>query len=124
MGYLCSSSSITDLVPKASIKMGWQKTIDSFPCIILTQIGEIDTGYTGYKTSAAGSRLRREEVIIGIDIYSRDSVYETYQIRDVIIPLLRMSGSCKNESDSDLYDDETSIYHKPLTFSVLKFVED
>ena len=66
-GYLSSASTITNYVGKNDIKMAWPKTIDSFPCILISQIGGSDYGYLGYRTSDAGSKLRR--VIVFIRLY-------------------------------------------------------
>ena len=123
-GYLSSSSAITNLVPKRDIKVGWPRTIDSFPCIIITQAAGSDTGNLGYKTSAAGSRLRLEQPVISIDIYSRDSMRDVYVIGDNIIPLLIASGACRKDSDNDDYLDDLAVYRRMLMFSFSKYRED
>ena len=122
-GYLSSSSAVTGLVPKNSIKVGWPRTMDSFPCIIITQVAGSDTGYLGYNTAIAGSKLRREEPVIGIDIYSRDSMRDVLSIGDKIIPVL-ISGACRKDSDYDDYIDEVGAYRRLLTFSFNKLRED
>jgi len=124
MGFLSSSSAVTDLVPKNDIKPGWTRTVDSFPCILITQVAGSDTGYLGYKTTVAGSRLRREEPVIQVDIYDRDSMRNVYAIADEIIPLLIVSGACRKDSEMDMFDDEKSLYRKILTFSFTKIRED
>jgi len=123
-GYLSSSSAITNLVPKRDIKIGWPRTIDNFPCIIITQAAGSDTGYLGYKTSAAGSRLRKEQPVIAINVHSRDSMRDVYVIGDNIIPLLIASGACRKDSDNDDYNDELGTYTRMLMFSFTKQRED
>lgn len=123
-GYLCSSSSITDLVPKNSIRIGWPRGLETFPCILLSQAAGSDTGYLGYRSSSIGSRVRREENTMQVDIFSRRSRQETYNISDEIVPLLIASGACRKDSDIDTYDDEKSTYRKIITFSFTKFHDD
>jgi len=123
-GYLSSSSAITNYVPKNNIKVGWPKTMDSFPCIIITQVAGSDTGKLGYRTSPAGSRLRLEQPVIAVNVYSRDSMRDVYVIGDNIIPLLIASGACRKDSDNDDHDDELSVYARMLTFSFSKYRND
>ena len=123
-GYLCSTSTITDLVSKSDIKIGWPKTLDSFPCILMTQTGGVDVGYLGYKTSPAGSKFRREETTFQLDIFSRTSRKETYDIADAIVPIMIASGGCRKISDVDTYDDEKNVYRKLQSYSFLLFHED
>lgn len=122
--YLCSSSSITNLVPKGSIKIGWPRGIETFPCILLSQVAGSDTGYLGYRTADAGSRVRREDNTIQVDIFSRRSRQETYNISDEVVPLLIASGACRKDADADMYDDEKAVYRKVLTFSFSKMHDD
>ena len=122
-GYLISSSAVISLVPSNNINIGWSRTVDSFPCIILSQVGGSDIGYLGYNTSEAGSKLRSERAVIQMSIFSRDSAYETYQIAEEIKPIM-ISGCSRKDSDVDLYDDEMSVYHKALTFSFNRLRED
>jgi len=114
--FMRSSSSVTSLVSENNIKVGWTKTLDSFPCIILTQTGGTDTGYLGYKSAPAGSRLRLEDAVFTVDIFSRSSRMETYQIADVITPLFIVSGACRKEGDIDLFDNDMNVYRKMQTY--------
>lgn len=123
-GYLCSSANITDLVGKDKIRVGWQRELDVFPSIILTQVAGSDIGYLGYRTGTIGSRVRREENTVQVDIFSRDSRQNTYQISDQIVPLLIASGACRKNSDIDMYDDTLGVYRKVLSFSFIKFHDD
>jgi hypothetical protein len=122
-GYLISSSSVTAYVPTRKIKLGWPKTLDEFPCIIISQVTGTDMGYLGYGTSAAGSKLRKETSSIQIDIYSRNSRLETIQIADEVVKVL-ISGNCTKESDVESFSDETGLYRKIQTYSDTSFFDD
>jgi len=65
-GYLASSSTVTSYVGSNNIKAGWPRTIDDFPCIIISQVAGSDYGYLGYGTSSAGSKLRRETLLMNV----------------------------------------------------------
>jgi len=118
-GYLASSTSVTALVPKKDITVGWKKTIDNFPCVIVNQVSGIDKGYLGY--GLAGNRTRQETFVFTVDIYSRTSRKQTYSIADAIVPLLIVSGSCKKINDIDMYDDVLSSYRKLQTYTYTRF---
>jgi len=122
-GYLCSSSNVTSLVPKSQILVGWPQVLDKFPSILITQTAGTDTGYLGYNTSPAGSKLRSEEVTLELDIFAKTRL-ETYNIADVVVPVLIASGSCKKINDVDLYDDALNVYRKLSTYSFIKFHDD
>ena len=115
-GYLRSCSAVTDTVSDSEIRFGWPDELEEFPCIIMTQVGGSDTGYLGYKSSAAGSRMRREEFTIQLNVISRTRK-QTYDLSDTIIPMLIASGACRKDSDVDDFSDERRIYNKILTFS-------
>jgi hypothetical protein len=123
MGYLKSSSTVTDLVGGSDIKVGWVRTDDQFPCITINQVGGVDYGYLGYKTATAGSKIRREEASIQIDIYSKDSRLETLEIGDAVVKEL-ISGGCRKESDNEMYDDELGIYRKNQSYHYTLFHDD
>lgn len=122
-GYLISSSSVTNLVTSNDIKVGWTKTVDSFPCIIITQSSGMDYGYLGYKTATAGSKIRREDVSIQVDIYSQDSKLNVDEIADEVEKVL-ISGTCRKSSDVDMYNDELNLYRKVQSYSFTKFHDD
>jgi len=123
-GYICSTSTITDLVSKSDIKIGWPKVLDSFPCILMTQTGGVDVGYLGYKVAPAGSKFRREETTFQLDIFSTTSRKETYAIADALVPIMIASGGCRKISDVDSYDDEKNVYRKLQSYSFLTFHDD
>ena len=122
-GILISSSAVTSLVNASNIKAAWPKTLDSFPCILISQVSGTDYGYLGYGSSPAGSKLRRELSTLQIDIFSKSSRLETIQIGDEVVKVL-ISGTCRKESDTEMYDDELGIYRKVQTYSRTKFHDD
>ena len=122
-GYLISSDTVTAIVPKSDIKVGWTKITDNFPCIVITQAGGTDQGYLGYKTSPAGSKIRVEESIFQIDIFSKNSRQETLEIADAVVKTL-ISGGCRKDSDIEMYDDDTKLYRKTQTYFYRKFHDD
>lgn len=122
--WMCSSSTITTLVPRASIKIGWPRQLNTFPSIVITQSTGVDIGYLGYGTSIAGNRVRKEEVTFQVDIFSRDSRRQTYQISDAIIPVLIASGGCTKNSDTDLYEDDLEAYRKTQSYSFIMHHDD
>jgi len=121
--YLISSTSVTNLVPKSDIKMSFTRLEDSFPCIVITQAGGSDIGYLGYRTAAAGSKIRLEEALLQLDIFSKKSRKETLDIADAVVKTL-ISGGCSKESDIEMYDDETGLYRKTQTYSYKLFHDD
>jgi len=123
-GHICSSTSVVALLPKASVKVGWPKELDTFPSILITQTGGADIGYLGYGTAAAGSRLRREEITLQIDVFSRDSRRQTLQIADAVMKTLMVSSACRKVSDADMYDDDLNVYRKLQTFSFVEHYDD
>ena len=116
-GYLRSCSAVTGTVPQTEIRFGWPDEIEKFPCIILTQVAGSDTGYLGYKSSPAGSRMRKELFTFQMDIISR-SRKQTYDLADTITPMLIASGGCRKDSDMDDFDDSRHIYRKIHTYSM------
>ena len=122
--YLCSSSSITNIVDKNNIRVGWVPLVESFPSIIIHQVGGEDWGYLGYKTSPQGSRVRRELSSIQIDILSNKSVSEILQIADAIVPIMIASGNARKVGDSEDFDDDRKIYMKSHIYDLTMFHDD
>jgi len=122
-GYLRSCSAITDVVSKSEIRFGWPEELNKFPCIILTQVGGSDYGFFGYKSSPAGSRIRREDNIVQVDIISRTRK-QVYTLADLIVPMFIASGSCRKDSDVDDFNDTKRIYRKIHTYSNIKIWDD
>lgn len=122
-GYLCSSSAVISLVPKSNIQIGWPRDKFNMPSIIITQVTGTDIGYLGYRTAAAGSRVRREELTFQVDIYAKNRK-DTYSIADTIVPILIVSGACRKNSDNDMYNDDLRSYRKSQSYSFISFKED
>jgi hypothetical protein len=123
-GYLCSSVSVTNIVPKGNILYGWPKVIDKLPCIIINQIAGSDYGYLGYKVATKGTRIRRETVTFQVDILSKTSRRELYNVADAVVPLFMVSGNYRKDSEIDTYDDNLSAYRKIQTFTKTIFHND
>jgi len=122
-GYLISSSSVTAYVPARKIKVGWPRSLDEFPCVILTQTSGTDLGYLGYRTATAGSKLRKETSNIQVDIYSKNSRLETIQIADEIVKVL-ISGNFTKGTDVEYYNDDVGVYRKMQSYSYTQFHDD
>ena len=122
-GYMVSSSEIISIVTANDIKVGWPKTIDSFPCITITQVGGSDVGLLGYNASVAGSQTRKETTAYQIDVFSKASRLQTLQIADLIVPRM-ISGGCRKDSDVEDYDDESQTYRKIQTYSKITYFDD
>jgi len=122
-GWLASSSAITTLIPKSDIHISYPKLEDNFPCISITQAAGTDYGYLGYGTASAGSKLRREEPTIQIDIWSKTGFYQTDQAADEVTKVM-ISGTCRKQSDNNDYNDDIGLYRKIMSFTYVKFFED
>jgi hypothetical protein len=122
--YLCSSAAVLSVIPKGNIFYGWPKVIDKLPCIIINQVAGNDYGYLGYKAATKGTRIRRETVTFQIDILSRTSRRELYNVADAVVPLFMVSGNYRKDSEVDTYDDNLSAYRKIQTFTKTIFHDD
>jgi len=110
---LIASSALTSQVSTSNIKSGWPKELDSFPSILISQSSGTDTGFLGYRVGG----LRREEVSIQVDIFSRDTRKEVLDIGDTIVPIIISSMSAKKTSDTDMYDTSLNVYRKTQIYS-------
>jgi hypothetical protein len=121
--YLVSSSSVTSLVDTGNIRVAWGDLPDSFPCIIIQQVGGSDVGYLGYNTTAAGYKIRREEATLQLDIYSTTSRTEVLNIADAVVPVM-ISGGCRKTTDIDVYNDSVEAHRKIQTYILSQFHDD
>jgi len=112
---LIQNSDLTNLVTSENIQVGWKRELQDFPCIIITQSSGVDTGYLGYSTSPSGSRTSKEQTSFQIDIYSRKSLKETYDILDVMKKILKKKGYSKT-SDNDTWVEDYKAYRKITTW--------
>ena len=113
--YLISSSAVTSKVGTSSIMAGWPKELDKFPSILLSQSAGTDFGFLGYKEGG----LRREDVSIQVDIFSKETRKEVLDIGDAIVPVIISSMSARKTGDVDMYDNELNVYRKMQTYSFL-----
>ncbi len=120
--FLLSSTTITNIVSKNDINIGWIKKEDNFPCITINQATGTDVGYLGYNTAAAGSQMRRETSTVQIDIYGNTRL-QTLQIADAVVPRM-ISGGCRKDADIDDYLDEYGKYRKIQTYTMTKVFDD
>ena len=111
--YLISASTVTSQVGSNAIRAGWPKELDTFPTILLSQSAGVDTGFLGYHNGG----LRREEVSIQVDIFSKETRKEVLDIGDAIVPVIISSMSAKKTADVDMYDNDLGVYRKMQTYS-------
>jgi len=122
-GYFLSSSALTALVSSNRIRVGWSKVEDAFPCVILHQSYGGDIGYIGYNMAIAGSKVRKELATLQIDIYSKTSMKNVYDIADVIVPIM-ISGGCRKTGDIDMYLDDLGVYRKIQSYTISRLYDD
>jgi hypothetical protein len=122
-GWLASSSAITALVPKSDIKIGYPRLKDDYPCITIIQAAGTSYPRLGYGTASAGTKMRFEEPIIQIDVWSTNGFHETDSAAEEITKVM-MSGACRQQSSNNDYDDETGIYRRIETYSYIKIHND
>ena len=123
-GIICSSTAVLSKIPKGNILFGWPKTEFKFPCIIINQVAGSDMGYLGYKSATKGTRIRKETVTFQIDILSRTSRQDLYDVADAVVPLFMVSGNYRKDSEIDTYDDNLSAFRKIQTFTKTHLVND
>ena len=122
--YLCSSTAVLTHIPKGNILFGWPRIMDKFPCIIINQVAGSDYGYLGYKSATKGTRIRKETITFQVDILSKTSRKELYNVADAVVPLFMVSGNYRKDSEIDTYDDGLSAYRKIQTFTKQIFHDD
>ena len=89
-----------------------------FPSITIRMTSEGSKKRVGYDTF----KKRDNTPMIQVDIWSKESRLETYNLADQIDELL-VGNSVPNTrswikvSDSDMFEQDTRIYHKPLRYS-------
>ena len=122
---LINDANLIAVVPSSSILVGWARIPESYPCIVIHQVGGSDVGHLGYGTAPAGSKIREERSIFQINIFSDKSRKQTYEIADLIRNALMSSEyNFTKGADVDIWEDEIKAYRKAVTWSVLQYVED
>lgn len=95
------------------LNIGWNLEDITYPCINIIQAGGSELGRLGYQS---GNDIQ-ERFTIQLDIYSRKSMMEAYQIYDVLNNIMISSGYEKT-SDSDMYDNELNTHRKVTRWSI------
>ena len=113
---LISDSDITNIVPDANIRVGWSNILTAFPSITITLVSDRDVGWIGYGISPDGSRLHRSDIILQIDILSKESITQISNIGDNVTSLLMKNGYVKI-SEGDSFEDNIKAYRKSIRFS-------
>ena len=125
---LIGDATLTSMVSEENIRVGWVSIVNSFPSIIITQVGGIAKGMLGYSASTTGNKLRRNEGTIQFDILSTTSRAETLQIADRIEKIF-LDGisdfqSFTKTSDMDMYDEEAKVYRKIQVWKYIRLMYD
>lgn len=95
------------------LNIGWKLEDISYPCINIIQAGGSEVGRFGYQS---GNDIQ-ERFTIQLDIYSRKSMMEAYQIYDTLNDIMISSGYEKT-SDSDMFDGELNTHRKVTRWSI------
>jgi len=114
---LVNDSGVTALVPAGSIYLGFGREKAKYPNISITRVGGSTYGGLGYGTSTAGTKRKRDDVMIQIDIYSRDSMLATTKIGDQVDSCLLAGSGARKLNDNDMYENESNSYRKVQTWS-------
>lgn len=121
---LTQRSSLTSMVPTDKIRIGFERQPDAFPLITISQKGGTTYGYTGYKTSPAGSKQRRDDRTFQVDIYSRDGVLDLQQIADEVDEALMSGSGFRKVNDNDTYEDGVHAHRKVQTWTFWGMLHD
>ena len=121
---LTQSTDLIALVPIDNIRIGFLKEPDVFPCITISQAGGSTHGYTGYGTSTAGTKQRREDSTFQVDVYSRDGVLDLEQISDKVVLALMSGSGYRKVSDNDGYEEGIKSHRKIQTWTFWSMVDD
>jgi len=121
---LTQHTALTNQVPTSNIRVGFMQEVDSFPSISILQVAGSTYGYLGYGTSTAGSKMRRENRTLQIDIFSRSGMLDLQQIGDNV-ELALMSGSgFRKVNDNDTYEEGLHAHRKIQTWIFWGNVDD
>lgn len=116
---LINDATVTSYVNANDITVGWVREVVDFPSIIITNAGGSSRGYIGNKNTSSGNRVATETLVIQIDIVSRTSVKNTYDIADAISDVLLANGYSKS-SDNDFYVDDFEAYRKVVIWNITR----
>ena len=119
---------VSSSVTANNIKVGFQKTVDTFPCIAFYRIGGSSLGMMGYNTSTGGTQNRMEDVMLQVDIFHLDSTEDLELLDDQVIKAV-MSGAIIGESydligDSSSFDNSYDCYRVIQTWRYSRLVSE
>jgi len=121
---LINYTPLTAKVAVSNVRVGFAIIPDDYPCISLTQVGGSALKNLGYKTSPDGSRIRRDDRIFQIDIYSRSGVQDLEQIADEVDKALLSGSTFEKLSDNDRYEDSLHANRKIQTWTFFDMLND
>jgi len=115
---LCTNTALTNVVPSTSIRIGVLSDEDpTFPAISIRQAGGRQVGRLGHGSS--GETM--EDTTLQIDVYSRTSVMQAYQIVDLLDNIM-ISSTYRKDSDLDIWEDEFQAHRKATRWSKFRII--
>ena len=122
---LLADSTLITLLGGNYIYMAEIMQAKQFPSVTLRLTSEGSKKRVSYDTF----KKRDNTPLIQIDVWSKKSRLETYNIADRIDKLLvadTVSGThgWNKVSDSDMFEPDVNVYHKPLRYSFAYVVSD
>lgn len=121
------NSDVTDYIPSNFIRIGYSKDITYVPSITIAGVDGSTGGYLGYRTAPSGERLRRENVILQVDLYQPWTIVSSQRIGEIINKTLIYGNSdswYSKISDNDNYNNSLNCHTKTQRWSYSKNVED
>ena len=115
---LLADSTLTTLLGGNYIYMAEIMQAKQFPSVTIRLTSESSKKRVSYGTF----KKRDQNPLTQIDVWSKKSRQETYNIADRVDKLLvadTVSGTYgwNKVSDADLFENDTRVYHKPLRYS-------
>lgn len=117
---LYSDTNLNSKCPSGNIRVGWRRDEEEFPSISLIQQGGNEVGLLGY-SKASGNVA--ELFGVQINIYSRETTLETYDIYEKLRPIMISEGYEKT-ADADDWDDNLSAYVKITRWNLNNYYEE
>ena len=121
---LISDTPLTSLVSTSNIRVGFGNITGNYPMITISQIGGSTHGLTGYKTSPAGSKTRRDDRMFQVDIYSRDSVESLELIASAVDVALMSGNGYRRTNDNGIYEEGIKAHRKIQTWTFWDMIND
>jgi len=94
---LINDINVSSSVTVGNIRVGFQRQVDSYPCVAFYRIGGSSVGRFGYKTAVGGSKDRTEDVMLQVDLFHLGSMEDLELLDDYVIKAV-MSGARPGES--------------------------